>query len=137
MAQGVCKLLWIRRLLTELDFKPEKPMNIGDIILGQTESRCGPSETWLHRHMPQCLSKVLHGHCTKVLASVIPNGPRASIFYSLTQFISMRFEPQASPSWYVSSVLAARPTPQPFSRSSDPPQAHGPSGRLVLACSTA
>ncbi|BBH03064.1 BURP domain-containing protein [Prunus dulcis] len=26
MAHGVCELLWIRRLLTELGFKPEKPM---------------------------------------------------------------------------------------------------------------
>ncbi|BBH04569.1 BURP domain-containing protein [Prunus dulcis] len=28
MAQGVCELLWIRRLLTELGFKPEKPMEL-------------------------------------------------------------------------------------------------------------
>ncbi|BBN69636.1 hypothetical protein Prudu_1069S000200 [Prunus dulcis] len=28
MAQGVCELLWIRRLLTELGFKLEKPMEL-------------------------------------------------------------------------------------------------------------
>ncbi|BFG40932.1 hypothetical protein CerSpe_272060 [Prunus speciosa] len=28
MAHGVCELLWIRRLLTELGFKPEKPMEL-------------------------------------------------------------------------------------------------------------
>ncbi|CAL2239860.1 unnamed protein product [Prunus armeniaca] len=28
MAHRVCKLLWIKRLLTELGFKPEKPMEL-------------------------------------------------------------------------------------------------------------
>ncbi|CAL8991611.1 unnamed protein product [Prunus brigantina] len=28
MAHGVCELLWIRRLLTKLGFKPEKPMEL-------------------------------------------------------------------------------------------------------------
>ena len=28
MTQGVCELLWIRRLLTELGFKPEKPIEL-------------------------------------------------------------------------------------------------------------
>ncbi|BBH09199.1 transposable element gene [Prunus dulcis] len=28
MAHGVCGLLWIRRLLTELGFNPEKPMEL-------------------------------------------------------------------------------------------------------------
>ncbi|KAI5318339.1 hypothetical protein L3X38_038047 [Prunus dulcis] len=42
-----------------------------------------------------------------------------------------------STSGYFTFVGVARPTPQPFSRSSDPSQAHGPSGRPVPACSTA